>query len=113
VFAVTGSTGSGTAFKSTLVAESAQHRVGRVLSFFLVVGIGTPVTPHPQASVASPLVPAFRAEGHTRWREKEWESTNSGEGTFSVVLCKYMYFVVRREAAFEIFYKPVAVLSMT
>jgi hypothetical protein len=29
------------------------NRVGRVLSFSLVVGIGTPPTPHPQASVPS------------------------------------------------------------
>jgi hypothetical protein len=31
------------------------HRVGRVLGFFPVVGIGTPPTPHPQASAPSPL----------------------------------------------------------
>ncbi len=31
------------------------HRVGRVLSFSQVVGIRTPPTPHPQASVLPPL----------------------------------------------------------
>jgi hypothetical protein len=31
------------------------HRVGRVLNFSPVVGIGTPPTPHPQASVPPPL----------------------------------------------------------
>ena len=31
--------------------------------------------------------------GHTRWRKRGWESLNSAEGTYTVVLCKYMYFV--------------------
>ncbi len=43
------------------------HRVGRVLSFSSVAGIGTPPTPNPQASVP-PLW--FWGEGHTRWRER-------------------------------------------
>jgi hypothetical protein len=64
-------------------------RVGRVVSFSPVVGIGTPPTPHPQAGM--PLW--FLGEGHTRWRERGWESSNSDEGTYTVVLCKYMYFV--------------------
>ncbi len=34
-----------------LAGEGCRHRVGRVLSFSQVVGIGTPPTPHPQASV--------------------------------------------------------------
>jgi hypothetical protein len=34
--------------------HSIDHRVGRLLSFFPVVGIGTPPTPHPQASVPPP-----------------------------------------------------------
>jgi hypothetical protein len=46
-----------------------KHRLGRVLSFSPVVGIGTPTTPHPQASVP----PWFRGEGHTRWRERGWD----------------------------------------
>jgi hypothetical protein len=33
-------------------------------------------------------------ERHTRWRERGWESPNSDEETYTVVLCKYMYFVV-------------------
>jgi hypothetical protein len=32
-------------------------------------------------------------EGHTRWRERGWESPNSNEGTNTVVLFIYMYFV--------------------
>jgi hypothetical protein len=35
--------------------EKKEHRVGRVLSFSPVVGIGTPPTPHPQANVPPPL----------------------------------------------------------
>jgi hypothetical protein len=36
----------------------------------------------------------FRGEGHTRWRERGWESPNSDEGTYTVVLCKYSYLVL-------------------
>ncbi len=71
--------------------EGVEHRVGRVLSFFPVVGIGTPPTPHPQANVPSP------GEGHTRWRERGWESPNSDEGTYTVVLFIYMYFLEWKE----------------
>jgi hypothetical protein len=38
-----------------MVPYAVEHRVGRVLSFSPVVGIGTPPTPHPQASVPSPF----------------------------------------------------------
>ncbi len=31
------------------------------------------------------------------WRERGWESPNSDEGTYIVVICKYMYFVSNRE----------------
>jgi hypothetical protein len=66
------------------------HRVCRVLSFSQVVGIGTPPTPLLQASVPPPR---FWGEGHTRWRERGWESANSDEGTYTVVLFIYTYFV--------------------
>ncbi len=33
------------------------------------------------------------SEGHTRWLERGWESPNSDEGTYNVVLIKYTYFV--------------------
>ncbi len=67
------------------------HRVGRVLTAFSqVVGIGSLPTPHPQASVAPPR---FWGEGHTRWRERGWESPNSDDGTYTVVLFIYTYFV--------------------
>jgi hypothetical protein len=29
---------------------------------------------------------SFRGEGHTRWRERGWESPNSNEETYTVVL---------------------------
>jgi hypothetical protein len=32
--------------------------------------------------------------GHTRWRERGWESPNSDEGSYTVVLLIYTYFVV-------------------
>jgi hypothetical protein len=45
-----------------VIIEAVQHRVDRVLSFFSSrVGIGTPPTLHPQASVPPTLW--FRGEG--------------------------------------------------
>jgi hypothetical protein len=38
-----------------------------------------------------PPPPLFRGGGHTRWRERGLESPNSDEGTYSVVLCIYIY----------------------
>jgi hypothetical protein len=35
--------------------------------------------------------PQFWGEGHTRWRERSWESLNSDEETYTVVLCIYIY----------------------
>ncbi len=37
--------------------------------------------------------PRFWGEGHTRWRERGWESPNSDERTYTVVLFIYTYFV--------------------
>jgi hypothetical protein len=54
------------------------HRVGRVLGFSPVVGIGTFPTPYSQARMPSLW---FRGELHTRLRERRWESLNSDEGT--------------------------------
>jgi hypothetical protein len=36
----------------------------------------------------------YRGEGHTRWRERGWESPNSDGGTYTVVLGINKYFVV-------------------
>ncbi len=37
--------------------------------------------------------PRFWGEGHTRWRERGWECSNSDEGTYTVVLFICTYFV--------------------
>jgi hypothetical protein len=63
-----------------------------VLSFPPVVRIGTPPTPHPQASVPPPPL-CFRGEWHTRWRERGSESPNSDEW-YTVVLFTFMYFML-------------------
>jgi hypothetical protein len=67
-------------------------RVGRVLSFFS--GIGTPPTPHPQASVPPPH-PLVPGKGHTSWRERGYGRVpcNSDEGTYTVVLYICVYVV--------------------
>ncbi len=50
------------------------------------LGLHRPLT---RRRVSPPsLVPG---EGHTRWRERGWESPNSDEGTYTVVLFIYMY----------------------
>ncbi len=69
------------------------HRVGRVLSFSPVVGIGTPPTPQPQASVPPPLW--FRGGGTLAGERGGGRvpKKNSEEGTYTVVLFIYMYFV--------------------
>ena len=67
-----------------------------MLSLSPVVEIGTPPTPHPQASVPPP--PSSWGRG-TLAGESGWESPNSDEGTYTVVLFTlytvYMYFVAR------------------
>jgi hypothetical protein len=68
---------TGNSFKEVLIGLI--HREGRLLSFYQVVVIGNPPTPHPQTSGPSPLVPG---EGHTRWRERGLECHNSDEGTY-------------------------------
>jgi hypothetical protein len=60
----------GTAEKSE---ECTLHRVGRVLSFFSVVGMGTLPTPHPQASVPPPP-PVLGGGAHSLAREGLGES---------------------------------------
>jgi hypothetical protein len=41
------------------------------------------------------LPPPVLGEGHTRWRERGWESPNSDEGTYTVVFFINTYFVPR------------------
>ncbi len=78
-----------------------EHRVGRVLSISPVVGIGTPPPLLPQASL--PPHPLFRGGGHTRLRLKGWGSPNSNEGTYTVVLYIYKYFVGTNQEKFREF----------
>jgi hypothetical protein len=35
----------------------------------------------------------FWGEGHTRWRERGWESPNSDEGAYTVIIFIYTHFV--------------------
>ncbi len=51
--------------------------------------------PSPAGENATPPPLWFRGEGHTRWRVRGWESLNSDEGTYTLVLCQYMYFVMQ------------------
>jgi hypothetical protein len=45
-------------------------------------------SPNPSPAGECALPPLwYRGEGHTRWRERGWESPNSDEGTYTVVLC--------------------------
>jgi hypothetical protein len=54
------------------IQDRGVHRVGRVLSFSQVVGIGAPPTPHPQASV--PLPPVLGGGARSLAREGLRES---------------------------------------
>ncbi len=38
-------------------------------------------------------MPSSGGEGYVRWRERGWESPNSDEGTYTVVLFLYTYIV--------------------
>ncbi len=50
-------------------------------------------SPSPAGECAPPPL-WFRGEGHTHWRKRGWESPNSDEGAYTVVLFINMYFVV-------------------
>jgi hypothetical protein len=54
------------------------------------LGFPQPLTRRRVCPPSPALVPR---EGHTRWRERGWESPNSDEGTYTVVLFIYMNFV--------------------
>jgi hypothetical protein len=49
--------------------------------------------PHPLTRECAPPL-WYRGEGHTRWRERGWQSPNFDEWTYTVVLYIYVYFVV-------------------
>ncbi len=65
-----------------------------MLSVSPVVGIGTPQSPTPLAAGECAPHPLVRGGGHTRLRLKGWGSPNSNEGTYTVVLYIYKYFVM-------------------
>ncbi len=78
--------------------EGTNHRVGRVPSFFSSRRNWDSPNPSPVGECAPPPPPLwFRGEGHTRWRERGWESPTSNEGTYTVVLFIYMYFVAQTQ----------------
>ncbi len=68
-----------------------RHRVGRVLSFFSSRGIWDSPTSLAAGECAPP--PFGPGGGHTRLRLKGWGSPNSDEGTSTMVLYMYKYFV--------------------
>ncbi len=76
--------------KDDIVARG--HRVGRVVSFFSSRRNWDIPNPSPAGEFAPP--PRFWGKGLTRWRERDWESPNSDEGTYTVILFRYTYFVL-------------------
>ncbi len=64
------------------------HRVGRVLSFFSSRRIWDSPNPSPAASVQPPPPPPLGGGAH---QERSWESPNSDEGTYTVVLFIYTF----------------------
>jgi hypothetical protein len=75
---------------SSYFSYAYKHR-GRVLSFFSNRRNWSSPTPLAAGECAPP--PFGRGGGHTRLRERGWGSPNSDEGTHTVVLCIYKYFV--------------------
>ncbi len=78
--------GSGPVWGVTLA-----HRIGRVLSFFSSRRNWNSPTP---IAASVPPHPLVRGGGHTRLWERGWGSPNSDEGTYTVVLYIYKYFVL-------------------
>jgi hypothetical protein len=67
------------------------HRVGRVLSFFSSRRNWDSPSPHRQARMPPSLW--FRGGGAHSLAGKGWGSPNSKEGTYTVLLFLYTYFV--------------------
>jgi hypothetical protein len=67
------------------------HRVGRVLSFFSSRRNWDSPTPLSRQASVPPHPMVRGGGGHTR--ERGWGSPNSDEGTYTVVLFIYEYFV--------------------
>jgi hypothetical protein len=73
----------------TGILISLNHRVGRVLSFFSSRLNWDSPNPSPVHECGPPPF-GSGGEGHTRWRERGWESPNSNEGTYTVVYSLYV-----------------------
>ncbi len=76
-----------------LECSDPQSRQSAKLSCFSSRRIWDSPNPSPAGEYAPPPL-VYRGKGHTRWRERGWESPNSDEGTYTGVLCIYMYFVL-------------------
>ncbi len=76
--------------------NGSYHRVGRVLSFFSSRRNWDSRNPSPAGECAPP--PPFGSGGRAQSlaRERGWESPNSDEGTYNVVL--YIYVLVEKMA---------------
>jgi hypothetical protein len=73
-----------------------RHSVGRVLSFFSSRRNWTSPTPHRRRVRPLPPLGLWR-EGTLTIAREGWESPDSDEGTYTVVLFKYVYFVGQGE----------------
>ncbi len=76
--------------KNDFQLHAWNHRVGKVLSFFS----RELELPHPISRWRVCVSPFGPGGGHTRLRERGWGSPNSDEGTYTVVLYVYKYFVL-------------------
>ncbi len=74
----------GMVFYQVFLLYSVQHRVGRVQAFLQSSELGLP-QPLTHRRVCPPPL-WFRGEGHTGWQERGWDSRNSDEETYTVVL---------------------------
>jgi hypothetical protein len=77
-----------------MLAGDPHHRVRQSAKPFLQsskLGLPQPLT---RKRVSPPPPAWFWGEGHTRWRERGWESPNSDEGTYIVVLFIFTHFVI-------------------
>jgi hypothetical protein len=85
-----------------------QSRQSRVLSFFPVVGIGTPqLLPHP--------TPFGTVGGHTGLRERGWGSPNADDGTNTVELYINISLVVVAvgRVDYNVFHDPTIRIMVT
>jgi hypothetical protein len=76
--------------RTITVRGALSHRVGRVLSFFSSRRNWDSPNPSPAGECAPP---GSGGGAHSREGMGVWESPYSDERTYTVVLCKYTYFV--------------------